>query len=86
MGWCDQWAASVCALGDADDDGQLTKTEYIAFAVAGGASPEEAEGGFTALDTDETGYVTKDEFSRFMFEYTSATGEAAGNQLLGADT
>ena len=82
--WCDQWAAGVCALGDAADDGQLSKTEYIAFAVASGASAEAAEAGFAAIDADGAGYITKDEFARFMLEYTSATGEAAGNQMLGA--
>lgn len=82
--WCDQWAAGVCALGDADDDGQLSKSEYIAFALASGASQDVAEAGFAALDSDGSGYVSRDEFARFMLEYTTATEDAPGNQLLGA--
>jgi Ca2+-binding EF-hand superfamily protein len=52
---------------DADSDGKLTAAEFLAKAP-GGDSDTRAQALFSAIDTDDQGYVTEDQFATFMSE------------------
>ena len=82
--WVDRYVGGIFIIADADNDGKLTKDEYMRFVIAQGHTETDAEAAFAALDADDTGYISRDEFVHHMFDYTVATEEAAGNKLFGA--
>jgi hypothetical protein len=58
--------------------------EYVRWAMAAnGASEADAEAGFSAMDANGNGYVTKDELVRSMVEFTAGVEEATGNEMFG---
>jgi Ca2+-binding EF-hand superfamily protein len=78
------YAAAVCVLADDDQDNQLSKDEYVRWATASqNIGQEDAEAGFTALDTNGNGYLTKDEIVRAFLEFTTAVDEAPANEMYG---
>jgi Ca2+-binding EF-hand superfamily protein len=80
----ERYCAGVCVMADADGDDQLSHEEYVRWAMAeGGASKADAEAAFGAIDADGDGYVTKDELSQAMVEFTAGVEEALGNELFG---
>jgi Ca2+-binding EF-hand superfamily protein len=80
----ERYASGVLAMADADDDDQLTHEEYIRWAMAAnGASEADAEAGFSAMDANGNGYVTKDELVRSMVEFTGGVEEVPGNEMFG---
>jgi Ca2+-binding EF-hand superfamily protein len=71
--WCEQSAASILTLGDDDEDGQLSRNEYVRFRIAqGGSTLAEAEAGFAAVDNG-SGYVTRDDFIHQVVQSMVAT-------------
>jgi Ca2+-binding EF-hand superfamily protein len=81
----ERYGSGVLAMADADDDDQLSHEEYVRWAMAAnGASEADAEAGFSALDANGNGYVTKDELVRSMVEFTAGVEKAAsGNEMFG---
>lgn len=81
---CERYGSGVLAMADADDDDQLTHEEYIRWAMAAnGASEADAEAGFSAMDANGNGYVTKEELVRSMVEFTGGVEEVPGNEMFG---
>jgi len=67
------WVASVLAL--AQNPSRLTKAEFATLSKeTGGAHDDEVDGVFKALDGDTKGYLSPDEFARFMLEQFSEPG------------
>ncbi|WNV85148.1 EF-hand domain-containing protein [Umezawaea sp. Da 62-37] len=54
--------ASLFDVADADDDGRIDRAEWRSLTSALGIPDDEAEAGFTAIDSDQDGVVTRDEF------------------------
>ncbi len=68
-----EWRASVFDAMVANNDGQLTREEYIAVQMGRGSGPEqrgpryeekqaEKDAAFTAMDADADGFVTREQF------------------------
>ncbi|WNV87796.1 EF-hand domain-containing protein [Umezawaea sp. Da 62-37] len=75
---------ALLAMGDADGDGQLSRAEWLRLQAGYGTAESDAEYVFTLLDTDGSGYLTRDEISSATRQYfTSTDPEAPGNNLYG---
>ncbi len=71
--WCAQSAASILTLGDDDEDGLLSRDEYVRFRVAqGGSTLAEAEAGFEAA-AGGADHITRDDFIRQVAQSMAAT-------------
>ncbi len=68
-----EWREAVFGAKDANDDGQLTREEYMAFQMGRGSDPEqrgpryeekqaEKDAAFTIMDEDADGFVTREQF------------------------
>jgi Ca2+-binding EF-hand superfamily protein len=78
------FACSVFDLADKDKSGKLTVDEMIAAQSKAGISEEETRQMFDKLDTDDDGYVTRDEYEEAIREfYLSDDPDAAGNLMVG---
>jgi Ca2+-binding EF-hand superfamily protein len=71
-------------LADRDGDGKISLEEMIAAQSKGGMSEEETREVFHKLDTDNDGYVERDEFAQAVRDfYLSDDPNAPGNLLAG---
>lgn len=68
-----EWRETVFVTMDSDDDGQLTREEYMAIQLGKGADPDqrgprfeekqaEKDAAFTEMDADGDGFVTRAQF------------------------
>lgn len=75
---------ALLAMGDGDGDGQLSRAEWLRLQVGYGTVESDASYTFDLLDTDGSGYLTRDEISSATRQYfTSTDPEAPGNSLYG---
>jgi Ca2+-binding EF-hand superfamily protein len=77
-------AMAVLELADTDDDGKVSRTEFITMQRAFGTIDDEADLAFGKLDRDGDGYLSLDELIRAVREfYIGADENAVGNWFFG---
>jgi len=70
---------------DANNNGQISKSEYQQFCAAIGLTEKDAETAFAHLDRNADGYISGDEYLQASKEFhTSDDLEASGNWLYGS--
>jgi len=77
------WEA-ILDLADESGDGALDAAEFVQIMAAFGVSEDDAKYTFGAIDADDNGEITTDEWLRALREFwTSTDHDAPGNTLFG---
>jgi Ca2+-binding EF-hand superfamily protein len=75
---------AAAAVTDTDDDGVVSRAEFIKSGLALGVSLEEKEAAFDHMDVDGSGVLSVDEIVEAAREFfTSADPEVRGNWMFG---
>jgi Ca2+-binding EF-hand superfamily protein len=78
------FAQMAVDLADTDNDGRLSEQDWLTGQRSTGQSEEEIIESFRYIDTDNDGYVTKDECYQAIKEfYLSNDPDVAGNMIAG---
>lgn len=78
-------ARAIFDILDADNDGVISKDEYLTFFRSFRGDEEDAEQAFQTLDQEDEGYLTRKQFLEAVTEFhLSDDPEARGNWLFGS--